>query len=152
MHRLFAFLASGSFVIGLAGVGLPTRAARPEAVEPEPACQAVWYADADGDGYGVAGSSVVACRAPRGFATVPGDCDDTRAEVRPGAEEVCNDRDDDCDGLADEAPPIWFRDADGDAWGDPSNTWRRCDRPVGYTAKARDCDDTDDGTHPGAGC
>jgi hypothetical protein len=30
------------------------------------------------------------------------DCDDTRRDVRPGAAEVCNGLDDDCDGAADE--------------------------------------------------
>jgi hypothetical protein len=30
------------------------------------------------------------------------DCDDTRADVHPGASEVCNGRDDDCNGLIDE--------------------------------------------------
>lgn len=30
------------------------------------------------------------------------DCDDTRAPVHPGAQELCNDRDDNCDGARDE--------------------------------------------------
>jgi Putative metal-binding motif/FG-GAP repeat len=41
-----------------------------------------------------------------GWTTADGDCDDTEAEVNPGAAEICdNDRDDDCDGLG---PPCGF--------------------------------------------
>ncbi|HYV17731.1 MAG TPA: MopE-related protein [Verrucomicrobiae bacterium] len=36
-----------------------------------------------------------------GFAACSGDCDDTRADVHPGAIELCDDRDNDCDGLVD---------------------------------------------------
>ncbi len=42
------------------------------------------------------------------------DCDDTNAAVYPGAAEVCNGVDDDCDGLADEDLPT-----------DPLPRWRR---------------------------
>lgn len=34
-----------------------------------------------------------------------GDCDDARADVRPGAAEICNGRDDDCNGMTDDAAP-----------------------------------------------
>jgi len=45
--------------------------------------------DEDDDGYGWGDDC-------RGL-----DCDDTRDDVRPDADEVCNGRDDDCDGVAD---------------------------------------------------
>ena len=50
--------------------------------------------DLDGDGWSVAN----------------GDCDDSNDDVFPGAEEACNDLDDNCNGVADEG----FGDADGD--------------------------------------
>jgi len=56
-----------------------------------------FYADADGDGYGDAATSVVACEAPAGFVEDGTDCDDTDAAVHPGAEEVPGDGiDNDC--------------------------------------------------------
>ena len=48
-----------------------------------------------------AGTPVMACAAPPGYAAVGGDCDDTQEGVFPGAVEVCNGFDDNCDGLID---------------------------------------------------
>ncbi|MCK6529507.1 putative metal-binding motif-containing protein [Myxococcota bacterium] len=80
--------------------------------------------DDDGDGY-CEGASCV------GGAS-PGDCDDTRSLVYPGASEALNGRDDDCDGLVDEGTE--GADDDGD----------------GYTGLGGDCDDSDASVHPGA--
>ncbi len=52
--------------------------------------------DRDGDGYGDPGAG--AC--PRG---TPLDCDDTRADTHPGAPEICDGLDNDCDLAVDEA-------------------------------------------------
>ena len=57
------------------------------------------YEDGDGDGYGVE-PGLLRCGSDR-YATVSGDCDDDNAEVFPGAPEVCNDKDDDCDEIVD---------------------------------------------------
>jgi hypothetical protein len=53
--------------------------------------------DADGDGY--ADCSVLGCDAS---GKVCGDCDDHDPAIHPGAVEVCNRRDDNCDGRTDE--------------------------------------------------
>ena len=56
-----------------------------------------------------------------GVTETDGDCDDTRAQVAPGLPEVCDALDNDCNGLADDAPtdpPVWYRDGDGDLYGD----------------------------------
>jgi len=50
-----------------------------------------WYADADGDGFGDRTTAVLACEAPEGMVADYADCDDTRSDVYPGADEVCGD-------------------------------------------------------------
>ncbi|MCS6916987.1 MAG: putative metal-binding motif-containing protein, partial [Chitinophagales bacterium] len=63
----------------------------------------VWYADADGDGYGDNGSSVAACAQPSGYVADNTDCNDNNASVNPGVAEVCyNGIDDNCNGQVDE--------------------------------------------------
>ncbi len=61
----------------------------------------VWT-DADGDGYGDPDTEDVVCEQPAGTVTDDTDCDDTSDAVHPGAPEVCNALDDDCDGLTDQ--------------------------------------------------
>ena len=47
------------------------------------------------------------------------DCDDADASIHPGAEESCNELDDDCDGEIDEGlTTTWHPDADGDGFGE----------------------------------
>jgi len=72
--------------------------------------------DGDGDGYTVE----------------TGDCDDTKADVHPGATETKNGYDDDCDGKADDGTDT--TDADGD----------------GFSIAKGDCDDTRKDVYPGA--
>ena len=68
-----------------------------------------YFIDADGDGFGASGTAsaclCVADVATKQTATVGGDCDDTAADVHPGATEMCNARDDNCTGGTDEAWP-----------------------------------------------
>lgn len=52
------------------------------------------YQDADGDGYGA--DAAVVCD-PTGYARVSGDCDDAQSDIYPGAAEVYDDVDQDCD-------------------------------------------------------
>jgi hypothetical protein len=84
------------------------------------------------------------------------DCDDADPAVFPGATEVCNDVDDDCDGLIDpptsEGVQIVYPDKDGDGYGDPDGVRKACDVPLGWTTDRTDCDDDDADKHPGAGC
>ena len=111
-----------------------------------------WYADSDGDTYGDDTSPVVACDAPAGTLPSGGDCEDHDAAVHPGAEEICDDIDQDCDGIIDDGAtdaPLWYTDADGDGYGGDTAV-AQCDAPPGATASPTDCDDTLAAIHPGA--
>lgn len=70
------------------------------------------YRDADGDSFG-GGATVPVCPGISGYSDVGGDCDDTVLAVHPGATELCNDVDDDCNGMLD--GPNEDIDFDGDA-------------------------------------
>ncbi|UCF09888.1 MAG: thrombospondin type 3 repeat-containing protein, partial [Candidatus Bipolaricaulota bacterium] len=103
------------------------------------------YTDGDGDGHALP---------PCGY-----DCDDTNSSVHPAAPEVCDGVDNDCDGQADEGEPsgctTYYRDLDGDGYGDASQPGRCLCSPGGqgwpdYTSTLNtDCDDTDSSVHPG---
>ncbi|MCD6496289.1 MAG: hypothetical protein J7K54_03395 [Candidatus Aenigmarchaeota archaeon] len=62
-----------------------------------------YYYDGDSDGYGLFGNSKCLC-SPTGIyrATTAGDCNDADANISPGADEVCNAIDDDCNGVVDD--------------------------------------------------
>lgn len=64
------------------------------------------YADTDGDGFGSALDSIVlTCGTiPSGYAAQKTDCNDGNAAIHPGAAEVCNNLDDNCNGEADDNP------------------------------------------------
>jgi hypothetical protein len=84
-----------------------------------------WYQDADGDTWGSATAITQACTAPSGYVARTGDCDDADAGQRPGAPELCNGEDDDCDGAIDDSAvdaTTWYADGDGDTWGNPLAT------------------------------
>jgi len=110
-----------------------------------------WLPDGDGDGFG-AGEAVRACSRPVGHARLGGDCDDEDPRVSPGARELCNGADDDCDGAADEGldTRVWYADVDGDGYGDPLTGQASCAPLPDAVANALDCDDEDADVHPGA--
>ncbi len=79
------------------------------------------------------------------------DCNDADVTVHLGAAESCDGADDDCDGLIDEGVTLpWFRDGDGDGYGDSATTSAACSAPLGYVATSSDCDDRDAFVYPGA--
>ncbi len=111
-----------------------------------------YYPDADGDGYGKEGGRPVpACAPPAGHVQDASDCDDASPTTYPGAEEVCNGVDDDCDGVVDEeGTSVYYQDLDGDGYGDPNVSVAACDTPSGFVSDASDCDDTRALAYPGA--
>lgn len=109
-----------------------------------------WYADSDGDGYGDPSISTSACDEPSDYVADSTDCDDGDLGINPGAAEVCNGADDDCDGSTDEdfATIIYYPDADGDGYGAGVGTSECADPGAGYSTNVSDCDDTDAGINP----
>jgi hypothetical protein len=90
----------------------------------------IWYADADGDGYGDPGSPRAACAAPDGFVADDQDCDDGDAARNPETS--------------------WYADTDADGYGDPLSVTEACIAPSGTVADATDCDDAAVAVNPGA--
>lgn len=115
-----------------------------------------WFEDADADGHGGATEGVRTCDAPPGYVDSHDDCDDGDAAVAPGAAEICDGRDNDCDTLVDDLDPgviggsIWYADADDDGAGDPAASITACGLPDGYSETNDDCAPADPGIHPGA--
>ncbi len=112
-----------------------------------------WYADTDGDGYGDRGVATTECTAPEGYVADNTDCDDSQVVVHPGAPEVCDGLDNDCDGRVDVDAvdaTLWSADVDGDGFGDAQDQQLSCSPPAGYVADARDCDDGNGLVYPSA--
>lgn len=94
----------------------------------------------DGDGDGVKSSY---------------DCDDGDPASFPYAEETCDGKDNDCDGVVDNAYATgaqrYFYDGDRDGHGVPEITWDGCAEPgPAWVSTGDDCDDAAASTFPGA--
>ena len=119
-----------------------------------------YYVDGDGDTYG-AGKATASCEVVKDQVTNDEDCDDTRADVSPVGQEVCDElgADEDCDNLVDDdddsldpkTAVVLYADTDADAYGDLNTTVLSCDgKRAGYTADATDCDDANNAVNPAA--
>ena len=114
-----------------------------------------FYADTDGDGYGDAAVSEVACSASPNFVADSSDCDDLEFTVNPSAIEYCDGFDNNCvDGIDEDSAAdasTWYADLDGDDYGvdDPAYNKTACDEPLGYTDVDGDCEPGFADSHPG---
>ncbi len=110
-----------------------------------------YYPDFDGDGFGSNYWFVMVLPCPRdGYVENNLDCDDYDAAVHPGAEEECSGKDNNCNGEIDEGIPRsdYYRDADGDGYGNPDESVPACISPPGYSPNQDDCNDADNREHP----
>ena len=77
------------------------------------------------------------------------DCDDTSSTTYPGAPELCNQIDDNCNGEVDEgAGDIWYSDLDGDGYGH-TPVAQSCSPVAGAVNLGADCDDENANIFPG---
>jgi len=96
--------------------------------------------DSDNDGYYAEGGG---CG--------PADCNDAESGINQSASEVCNNIDDDCNGLVDDgALETFYYDLDNDGYGDLFNSVQACPAPMGYVDNSLDCDDNNSDVHPTA--
>lgn len=81
------------------------------------------------------------------------DCNDLEVHIYPGAKEICNAIDDNCDSLVDndvseEDLLDWYIDQDGDGYGSAEKSIRSCIKPEGHVQNSEDCNDQDPSIHP----
>ena len=94
--------------------------------------------DADGDGF-----------------TGLEDCNDDDGLIFPGADELCDGVDNNCDDVIDEGTAVdvtaWYVDGDGDGYGDSAGEAAlACEAGTGQVADNTDCDDANGDVNPGA--
>ncbi|MBK7425584.1 MAG: putative metal-binding motif-containing protein [Saprospiraceae bacterium] len=75
----------------------------------------VWYKDTDNDGYAQMGAATITqCLRPTGYkaaselTSTTGDCNDNNGAINPGAAEICDGINNDCDGSTDEGCLLLF--------------------------------------------
>jgi predicted outer membrane repeat protein len=109
----------------------------------------VWYPDLDDDGHGSAFGEIYSCNAPSGYVSSSDDCNDSDSLVNPGASEICDGHDQDCDGEVDEGVLLaWYTDEDGDGFGSEEVLGWACEGPAGSASETGDCDDADASVSP----
>jgi hypothetical protein len=114
-----------------------------------------FYRDSDNDNYGDAAMTKKACAKPAGYAMSSSDCNDAAPLINPGATEVCDFIDNDCDLKIDMADTSldqsttvsYFRDVDADNYG-AGTAVIGCSVPSGYVLANGDCNDSDNASHP----
>lgn len=93
-----------------------------------------YYLDADGDTYGDASQTTEAYNQPSGYVTDANDCNDQDPALNVlNSQGVC---------APEPTTNTYYLDADGDTYGDATQTTQATSQPSGYVTNADDCDDT----------
>ncbi len=125
--------------------------------DPGSSAPTTWYLDQDSDGYGdSAQDSQLSCLPPsEDYTATPGDCNDDSPTIHPGAEEICDSVDNDCNGYSDDDDPAepadtqtWYMDYDGDGYGDPDFVTTSCSQRAHEVSNDDDCDDLNESINP----
>ena len=108
--------------------------------------------DIDGDGFS-GDTKTQACQQPSNGSLNNDDCDDDDIISFPGADEICDGKDNDCNGTEDDNPidPLTFYfDKDSDGFGTNLDIVQDCVSPAGYADNPNDCNDDDVSINPDA--
>ena len=111
-----------------------------------------FYFDADADTFGDDNTTTESCTPPSGYVSTGGDCNDADDSVNPASSELCNNIDDNCNGIVDDniAYTTFYKDTDLDGYGNDDASTKDCIAPSGYVTTGGDCDDLDATINPAA--
>ena len=110
-----------------------------------------FFIDNDGDGFGNDEEFTEGCETPEGFLDNFLDCDDGDSSKYPANTEICDGKDNNCDGQQDEGiKNIMFPDEDGDGIGTDSSFIESCSEEDGYSLEFGDCNDDNANVYPNA--
>jgi hypothetical protein len=120
---------------------------------PTVAAPTMYYVDADNDGFGDDATGILTCIQPANTVTIGGDCNDANNTIYPGATEICDGFDNNCNGTNDEGLIFntYYLDSDNDQYGAGIGLVSCEAIPLpGYVLVNGDCDDSNAAVYPGA--
>lgn len=112
-----------------------------------------YYSDVDQDGFGDDATAADFCVTPPNMVAIGGDCNDNNNAIYPGAPEICDGFDNNCNGTNDEGLVFntYYLDSDNDQYGAGLGLVSCQTIPLpGYVLVNGDCDDTNPNVYPGA--